>query len=213
MTATDACVFPYPEGDSSVQRMALEAGELGFDSIVAICPKGGEYFHVRVIPGIILHEPFPRQVRKRTREDHKQETVSIIEVGDPGFFSRSFLNVPGVSVIRRLERARNHSFDHVAARIAADQGIAIDFDLSRIIQLRGGQRQRVIIRFSEILRLQRRYEFAVTISSGAKSVLGQRTVRELTGLCSLFGMTREEVLSALSAVNGLLVPRDPVRVI
>jgi ribonuclease P/MRP protein subunit RPP1 len=213
MIATDACVFPYPEGDSSVRRMALEAGELGFDSIVAICPNGGEYFHVRVIPGVILREPFPRQVRKRNREDEARDELSIVEVGEGGFFSRSFLNVPGVSIIRRLDRAKNHSFDHVAARIAADRGIAVDFDLSRLVQLRGGQRQRVIARFSEILRLQRRYEFAFTVSSGAKSILEQRTVRELTGLCSLFGMGPEESHSALSAVTGLLAPREPVRMV
>ncbi|MEG3055156.1 MAG: hypothetical protein RQM90_03055 [Methanoculleus sp.] len=34
--ATDANVCPYPAGDSTLARMALEAAELGFDSIVTI---------------------------------------------------------------------------------------------------------------------------------------------------------------------------------
>jgi len=36
MMATDANVCPYPAGDSTLARMALEAAELGFDSIVTI---------------------------------------------------------------------------------------------------------------------------------------------------------------------------------
>ena len=36
MKATDASVCPYPAGDSTLARMALEARDLGFDSIVVI---------------------------------------------------------------------------------------------------------------------------------------------------------------------------------
>ena len=35
MKITDACVYPYPVGDSSVRRFALEARSFGYDSIVA----------------------------------------------------------------------------------------------------------------------------------------------------------------------------------
>jgi len=31
MDRTDACTHPYPEGDSSVRRLALEAAALGYD--------------------------------------------------------------------------------------------------------------------------------------------------------------------------------------
>src|SRR5665647_2342542 len=44
MKITDACVCPYPCGDSSVRRMALEAKDLGFERLVAKdVPSGDEY--------------------------------------------------------------------------------------------------------------------------------------------------------------------------
>ncbi len=44
MKITDACVYPYPFGDSSVRRMALEARSLGFDRLVAAGVSSGEHY-------------------------------------------------------------------------------------------------------------------------------------------------------------------------
>ena len=44
MKITDACVYPYPCGDSSVRRMALEAKALGFDRLVANDTPSGEVY-------------------------------------------------------------------------------------------------------------------------------------------------------------------------
>ena len=49
--------------------------------------------------------------------------------------------------------------------------------------------------------LYRRFGFPLTISSSARSVLGMRAVREVTGLCSLFGMDETDVQVALARVG------------
>ncbi len=51
MKITDACVYPYPCGDSSVRRMALEARSLGFDRLVAAGVSSGEHFGIEVLHG------------------------------------------------------------------------------------------------------------------------------------------------------------------
>ena len=43
MKITDAAVFPYPCGDTSVRRLALEARSLGFDSLVAADTTPGQF--------------------------------------------------------------------------------------------------------------------------------------------------------------------------
>ena len=54
MKITDACVYPYPVGDSSVRRFAIEARSFGYDSIVTADTPAGEVCGVTVIPGVFL---------------------------------------------------------------------------------------------------------------------------------------------------------------
>ena len=105
---------------------------------------------------------------------------------------------------------RRNAFDHVAARSAADHGgsghLACPHHqcAEKAPESAGG---------TDILTLQRRYGFPLTISSGARSILEQRSVRETRGLCALFGMTGAEVSEALSSIGRLVEPARPVRVV
>ena len=90
----------------------------------------------------------------------------------------------------------------MAAKIAADNTTALDVDLSLLIFGRGHLRQKAIHRYLDLMILYRRFEFPLTISSSAQSVLGLRAVREVTGLCSLFGMDETDVQAALAGVAG-----------
>jgi ribonuclease P/MRP protein subunit RPP1 len=56
--------------------------------------------------------------------------------------------------------------------------------------------------------LYRRFEFPLTISSSARSVLALRAVREVTGLCSLFGMDETDVQAALAGVGRVTDPGE-----
>ena len=81
-------------------------------------------------------------------------------------------------------------------------------------QARGVARQRAIHRYRDILVLEQRFEFPVTLSSHARSVLEMRAVREIAGLCSLIGMDMSDVEKAFSGVDTVTTPPDPaVRVI
>ena len=67
MKITDACVYPYPCGDSSVRRMALEAKALGFDRLVADDTPSGEYYGIE----ILLRNPYPGHCGKRSHKPHQ----------------------------------------------------------------------------------------------------------------------------------------------
>jgi ribonuclease P/MRP protein subunit RPP1 len=90
--------------------------------------------------------------------------------------------------------------------MAADNNIAIDLDLSVLIAARGVARQRAIHRYRDVLTLERRFEFPVTLSTCARSYLDLRAVREITGLCSLIGMETSGVEKALDAVDRVTAP-------
>lgn len=210
MMYTDACVFPYPAGDSSVRRMALEARGLGYDSLVAMDAQPGEYYGIAVhggaaVQGVPAHEAIARA--KRLAREGK---VVFVQAGDNGF-NRAVLGARGVHVLTGLHAADRHAFDHVAAKTAADTGVAVDISLEPVIRQRGIPRQKALDRYLDILALSRRFHFSLVLSTHSRSVLEMRPVREIAGIASLFGLAPDEAAQALAAPGQLLRPDEPVR--
>jgi ribonuclease P/MRP protein subunit RPP1 len=98
--------------------------------------------------------------------------------------------------------------------MAADNRVAVDIDLSTLITLRGIARQKAIARYRDILVLEERFAFPLTVSTGASSVIDLRAVREISGLCSLLDMDIPLVEKALAGVGIVTTPLTPsVRVV
>jgi ribonuclease P/MRP protein subunit RPP1 len=208
MKITDACVYPYPFGDSSVRRMALEAKALGFDRLVAADTPSGVFYGIEIYSGILIRDTAVRDLISRIKRERHNKAVVSVQAGDNGF-NRSLINLKGVHILRGLHSADKNAFDHVAAKMAADNRVAIDLDLSPLISGRGFTRQRVMHRYRDILVLERRYEFPITLSSHARSILDMRAVREITGLCSLIGMDIPDVEMAFFGVDIITTPPNP----
>jgi ribonuclease P/MRP protein subunit RPP1 len=212
MTATDTCLHPYPEGNSSLRRMALEAGALGFDSIVVPDTLSREYYGVRIISAILIVEPNPRIVSGLARANREKRALVLVNAGENGF-NRAILNLKGIHILRQIHKTRKNSFDHVSARLAAERGIAVDIDLYPVIHNTGLSRQRVLQRYHDLISLFDRYRFPLTLSSNAYSILDLRSVEEICLLCELFGMEEEDVLTALGTAGSLMNTKGPVTVV
>ena len=213
MKITDSCVCPYPLGDSSVRRMALEAREFGFDSIVAIDAVPGEYAGIRILNGTMIREAAAKDVINRIKRARESGSVIMVQARDGGF-NRAVIGFKGVHILSAIHTADKLAFDHVTAKMAADNNVAVDIDLSVLIAGRGIVRQRAMHRFLDILMLANRFEFPVTLSSHARSVLEMRPVREIAGLCSLLGMDPADVENALAGIARVTTPpRSAVTVI
>jgi ribonuclease P/MRP protein subunit RPP1 len=208
MKITDAAVYPYPCGDSSVLRMATEARALGFDSVVAIDTPAREMNGITVLNGIQIRDTGVREVISRVRKAKDTGAVISVQAGDNGF-NRAVISQKGVHSLTGIHTADKTAFDHVSARMAADNRVAIDLDLSAIVCSRGIARQRAIHQYRDILVLRHRFEFPLTISSHSRSILDMRSVREITGLCSLLGMDMPDVEQALAGVGIITTSRDP----
>lgn len=213
MKITDAAVYPYPCGDTSVRRFAHEAKALGFDSIVAIDTPPASFDGVDILSGIILHDIPVRDVITRVKRAKDSDAVVSVSARDNGF-NRAVIGVRGVHILRGIHAADKNAFDHVTAKMAADNLVAVDIDLSVLIASRGIARQRAIHRFRDILIFERRFGFPVTLSSHARSYLDLRAVREISGLGTLIGMDISGIEKALDAVARVTTPPPPaVRVI
>ena len=209
MPLIDGCIHPYPAGDSSLRRMAIEARELGFDQVVA---TGGTGEVPGVLRGTILSASSVKGVISALRDIPTGEAVVMVTAGDLAF-NRAVIGLRGVRVLKAVHRSPREAFNHVAAREAEAKGVAVELDLSPLVEGRGLPRQRVIARYHELLQLHRRYRFPFTLASNARSILGQRSVRDVALLAGLFGMEEAEVTGALSSLDAILAGRSPVQVV
>lgn len=213
MKITDAAVCPFPHGDTSVRRFALEAAALGFDSLVALDTPQATYGDIAVKRGILIRTPSMKEVMAQVKREAGSGTVISVKAGDAGF-NRAVVGYRGVHILRGVHAADKNAFDHVTAKMAADNRVAVDIDLSVLIAARGVARQRAIQRYRDVLVLEERFEFPLTLSTYARSVLDLRAVREITGLCSLLGMDLGDVERAFGGVGAVTEPVQPaVRVV
>jgi ribonuclease P/MRP protein subunit RPP1 len=208
MKITDAAVWPFPSGDSSVRRMALEAADLGFDSLVAIDTPAVELYGMTICSGMVIRDTPVRDIISRVKRAKDSGTIVSVQCGDNGF-NRAVIGIRGVHILRGVHAADRTAFDHVAARMAADNRVAVDLDLSPLIAGRGIARQRALVRYRDLLVLQNRFGFPLAVSTHARSVLGMRAVREISGLCSLLGMEPSDVEQALAGAGTVTTAPDP----
>ncbi len=213
MKITDACVCPYPGGDSSVRRMALEAKALGFERLVAKDVPPGEWYGIELYTGILIRDTPLRDLVNRIKKERNNNAVVSVQAGDSGF-NRAVITTKGVHILRGIQSADKNAFDHVTARMAADNRVAVDFNLSPLISGRGITRQRAIHRYRDVMVLEQRFGFPIVLSTHARSVLEMRSVREIAGLCSLIGMDMSDVEKSFSGIDTVTTPPDmAVRVI
>lgn len=215
MAYSDACVFPYPSGDTSVRRFALESKYLGFDSIVCADGNGGvsgEFYGVRVYRALHLRQKNQNDLVKAMRKCRSKPDIILVSAGD-ATFNRAALSTGGVGILRGIHDAGSRAFDDVCGIKAAGNSVAVDIDLSAIICRRENPRQKALESFAEIMKFQRKFGFPVSISSGASSYIHMRSVDEIVSLCGIFGMEEDEVKAALGSVDAIINSQPVVEVI
>jgi len=212
MPSIDATLFPYPLGNTSVRRFALEARELGFGSIVAVNQQGLERNGFRVIGATLIREHDIRAVINSARQKDPAGRLLIVN-GASNSFNRAVAQVRGVHMIRHLHKTEKNSFDHVIARIMAENRVAVDIDVKPLIMGEGSWRQKVFQRYRDIINLHNRFGFPLTLSSNARSITEMVPAREMLKLASLIGLTEEDAEKAIGSVTSLLEPSGAVKVI
>jgi len=205
------CVKVYPEGSSSISRMALTARNLGYKGIIICnCDPSRIFMQnaAKMVKGIeiaIGAEVVASNSRAlksrvgalRTRYPFlmvhaaADETIRIASE-DPNLD----LLVYPCDVRRPLAIA--------TAKSAKDNQVSIGFDLSPLIRLRGSHRARWLQAVSQNLKLVRKFELSAIITTGARSHLDLRSPRDLAALAEVAGFLPEEAKEALRRHEMLL---------
>jgi ribonuclease P/MRP protein subunit RPP1 len=134
----------------------------------------------------------------------------MINAGENSF-NRTVITTKGVHFLTGIADLPKGGFDHIVAKMAVDRNIGVIFDISRIINQKS--RKYALLRYAEVLFLQRKYHFPLMIASGTDTIFGFRNPSEIVAICSLFGMTRFEVCAALNGLDTVLSPPQLVTVV
>ncbi len=208
---TDACVYANDSSRTTLRRFALTAASCGFSRIIA-CDSAEDisgYAGVSILKGRLI-EKLNGKVFFDAVKKTPTGTVVFVQVGENSF-NRTAVTTKGVHLLTGIADLPKGGFDHIVAKMAAQQNTGVVLDFSRIIDQK--TRRKALSRYSEILAFHRKYHFPLLIASGASECLGQRNITEITALADLFGMTGPEVSSALDSIDGILSPKKTVEIV
>ncbi|WP_340818795.1 ribonuclease P protein component 3 [Methanolobus sp. WCC4] len=210
----DLNVHTVPEGKNTIEEMAALAKHFGYTGVAVTNPFNScKPERSTVIDGLDIISG----VELRTENASKlhglvgkfRQTVDVIVVhGGSESINRAAVENSNVDILSNFGSMKDNGLNHVLAKSASDNDVAISFDLSHIIGLRGGRRVRALSNFRNDLRIIRKYDVPFVLTSNAGSLYDMRAPRELMALASLFGMTREEALKGLSDVPENILKRN-----
>jgi ribonuclease P/MRP protein subunit RPP1 len=198
----DMGVHAYPEGGSTVSRLALAAKECGY---AGICVANHSDFFLEVkgpgdidvIQGVEVVAKGAGDLRRQVDRFRQRARVLAVHGGDPAI-NRAACEDGRVDILMHPPDGKTGGINHVLARLAADKHIAIGFELEPLICARGGSRVRTLANYRANLALVKKYEVPFVVVSGAMSFYDMRDVRAAVSLCRLFGMGEKDAIKGLS---------------
>lgn len=142
----------------------------------------------------------PEELKKKVQKSRKKADIVMVKGGDTRI-NRAACEDRNVDILSQPYRNRRDSgMNHVLARKAAENNVAIEINLSGFLKTNLRYRHRVISQFRHVMDLKRKYGFSVIITSGARSTFDLRNPRDIFALSNCFGMSENESFEALSTV-------------
>lgn len=205
------CLKAYPEGSASASRLALTAKRLGYHGLIICNQEPDKVFRreaadgikgIHLIMGVEVKSASTRALRSRILAQRARYPFLVIQ-GTTEETIRATCEDPNVDLLL-LPRDDQRPFTIASARAAKLNRVAIGFDLSPLLRLRGRSRARWMGATKRNLILARKFDLALVITVNARSHLDLRAPRDLLALAETAGFDTCEAAMAL-ALPGRLV--------
>lgn len=197
----------HVHGDEGLVR---EAKRLGYDGI-CIVYYSDEYsqkmndfrkikdkFDIQIHKGVEITAKNVEDLRKKIKKFRKKVDILTVHGGDIKI-NRAASENPRVDIISHPYRNRiDCGINHVLAKKAARNNVAIDIDISYILKTRSSLRSKVLSQFREILKLNKKFNFPLIITNNAHSIYDLRTPKDIIAFLGCIGMAEKDVVKAMS---------------
>ena len=156
---------------------------------------------LRIIPGILVESDGVKEFRRAVLKARKYSNF-VVASGGEYKINRAASEDSRVSILSHPEYKRSDSgVDHVIARFAADNGVAMEVNFHEIMETFRKIRSFVLGHMRLNVELARKYGTPVVITSGARCRWDMRDPRELAAVGQILGMSLEESMNSVSAAS------------
>lgn len=197
-------VHAYPDGRATVARLVKTAARYGYDGIVVRnhgnaqttydADRIAEAYGIEIVPGIEIRTNDPGQASGLIGNYRSKRTVVCVH---GGALNRFAVEQPQVDVL--AHPMDGGDVNHVLAKSAAENGVHVEFNLSRVLRADGGPRVEAIGDLRKLRELVEQYGAPYVVSADARSHLELRGPRELIALGETIGFDRDTMVTGLRA--------------
>jgi ribonuclease P/MRP protein subunit RPP1 len=205
MSFYECNLHALPEGSDSISRLAFISKRLGYDGIIISNHTGFDALfrpnaalrikNIDVALGIEVVANSPEKLRNCVSNLRARYPFIAVHGGFESI-NRAACEDPNVDVLLHPEEGRQ-ALGIAAARSAEQNQVAIGFDLSPLIQLRGLPRIRWLGTLRRNIILARKLDLSIMITTGGKSHFDLRSPKDLMALAQLVGLEPVEAEEAL----------------
>lgn len=168
-------------------------------------------FSLKLQKGVEIRARNPEDMRRKVQKFRKSADVLMVHGGELKI-NRAACEDPRVDIISHpYHNRRDCGINHVLGRKAAENEVAVELNLRYLSKISSHLRYRVLAQFREILKLQRKFNFPLIITSSARSIYDLHTPQDIIALSRCFGMDKEEAISALSETPSNIMERNRIR--
>ncbi|NYT00252.1 MAG: hypothetical protein GKB99_00795 [Methanocellales archaeon] len=201
----DLNVHSAPECEDSPERLVSVAKRYGYAGIAITNHSNfwSEATGEDIISGIEIVVDKISDLKKNIRDYRSKVDVLLVHGGDPKI-NRAAVENSSVDILAHPSRYINQ----VLAKSAAENEVAIEFNLDELIYSRDVSRVRALSAFQTNLKLARKFGVLMVLTSGARSKYDLRAPREMIALAGLFGMSENEAIEALSKTPWNIILRN-----
>ena len=166
---------------------------------------------IKIYKGTHIHAKNPEIMRQKVKKSRKKAHVIMVHGGDQKI-NRAACENPQVDILSvPYMKRRDCGINHVMAKKAAHNEVAIELNIGYLTKTKYYLHYKVLSHFREILKLKRKYNFPLIITSDAKSIYDLHTPQDLLALSRCFGMKRGEAENALSETPLKIIERSEIR--
>jgi ribonuclease P/MRP protein subunit RPP1 len=151
-----------------------------------------------VISGIKIFPKNAEDLKKQIRNSRKKTNVLMAVGGDLKINRAACENIKLDILSRPYYKRRDCGINHVLAKEAARNDVAIELNVCDVLRARSPLRSKIMAHFQEIIKLHRKFKFPLVMGSGAVSLYDMRNPRDLIAFSQCFGLNKKEANLALS---------------
>lgn len=161
-------------------------------------PNSNRNGNFEVISGIKIFPKNAEDLKKQIRNSRKKTNVLMAVGGDLKINRAACENIKLDILSRPYYKRRDCGINHVLAKEAARNDVAIELNVCDVLRARSPLRSKIMAHFQEIIKLQRKFKFPLVMGSGAVSLYDMRNPRDLIAFSQCFGLNKKEADLALS---------------